>query len=109
MSALEDLKTYLLAEADKINNALDKLEVKALIDSWYPCRQEVDALRSTDIQSYTVNQRSVMRQRLQDMELSEARMYQRIQDFLYLHGIALVDARGFYVSGWPTSGGSVGT
>lgn len=106
-TAIENLKAYLVTAAGQIRNDLDKLECLALIDSWYPARVAIDALRANTISSYSLNGRSVTRNSIGVLESAEYRMMAQIKDYLYLRGVTLVDNRGYYTATWPVAGGSV--
>ena len=108
-TALENWKAYLEADANKLANAYDKLKALQYIESWYNTFLATEALRSQNITSYSLNGRSVSRQNLSSLKAELQNLQYQIEDILYMRGIILADARGFYTAGWPVAGGTVAT
>jgi hypothetical protein len=102
MAALADFKAFLVAEAAKLGNSFDSLNVLQKIDSWYSVSQSLDGLRGTTTQGYTLNGRSVTRQAIESLKRDRAELQRDIEDLLYMRSVALVDNSGADPMSWPS-------
>jgi hypothetical protein len=94
MSNVADLKTALQTAAADIVNTIDRLDCLTTIDDWYNCRLAAAALQGAQLQSYTINGRTITRAQAMQSASQERQLYQRIREYLYGTGAVLADARG---------------
>lgn len=90
VSNISDLKAALIAEAAKLSDTLQQLEVLSLIDDWYSCRVAVAAVQANGIASYSIGGRSVTRQNVDTFAQQERVLYAEIMGHLRSRGGGLL-------------------
>jgi hypothetical protein len=94
MSNLSDLFDAYVVKANLITDALEKIECLVEIDSWYACRQALDALNSKELASYSMNGKTVTRQNIPSIRNEETRHLANLKGLLEKNGVHTFDAGG---------------
>ena len=93
MSALSDLRDKYVLDAASITDAVDRLEILALIEQWYPIRVRSDANAAKGLQSYSASGRSDTRKDDKQHMGIAAQIEAQIKGALYGRGVSHADFR----------------
>lgn len=90
MAAIDDISTYWTAEIAKLSDTLRKAEATYTLSRYVAALQSAASMESTDIESYNISQRGMVRRRISDMHAAIARL--RLELYRGVYGsISLAD------------------
>ena len=83
MSNYTDLQTALETLADTLDDDVRKYECKILIEQYVDALEAQATTVSTDVQSYTINGRTVTRSQVTQMQSQVSNLKKQVNDILY--------------------------